>query len=119
MRYKQEPGPPVAVGQAVILIVERGNYGFAGAGGGNNKVFEGLAVFALYLERFKDTRLVGMRRALSEATRSNSNNVLGVEFIKSNRSVEIKIRFGLCEYLPKVQVICDIHPPAIFMMQLI
>ena len=61
MRYKQEPGPPVAVGQAVIFIIQRGYNGFAGAGGGNNKVFEALAVFALYLERFKDTRLIGVR----------------------------------------------------------
>ena len=40
--------------------------GFAGAGGGNNKVFEALAVFALYLQRFKDTRLVGVRRNVEE-----------------------------------------------------
>jgi len=59
---KQKFWPAVAVGPAVIFIIQRGNYGFAGAGGGNNKVFKALAVFALYLERFKDTRLVGMRR---------------------------------------------------------
>ena len=66
MGDKQEPGPPVAVSQAVIFIIQRGNNGFAGAGGGNNKVFEALAVFALYLERFKDTRLVGVRRNVEE-----------------------------------------------------
>jgi len=37
------------------FIIQRGNNGFAGSGGGNNKVFEALAVFALYLQRFKDT----------------------------------------------------------------
>jgi len=51
---KQKFWPAVAVGPAVIFIIQRGNYGFAGAGGGNNKVFKALAVFALYLERFKD-----------------------------------------------------------------
>lgn len=66
MRYKQAPGPPVAVGQAVIFLIQRGNNVFTGAGDGNNKVFEGLAVFALCLERFKDTRLAGVRRNVEE-----------------------------------------------------
>jgi len=51
---KQQFWPAVAVGPAIIFIIQRGYYGFAGAGGGNNNVFKALAVFALYLERFKD-----------------------------------------------------------------
>ncbi|MDO8804482.1 MAG: hypothetical protein Q7R35_08620 [Elusimicrobiota bacterium] len=70
MGKKQQFWPAVAVGPAIIFIIQRGNNGFAGAGGGNNKVFEALAVFALYLERFKDTRLVGVGRNVEEDSRA-------------------------------------------------
>ena len=79
MRYKQEPGPPVAVGQAVIFIIQRGYYGFAGAGGGNNKVFEALAVFALYLERLVCYEFLRLNAAYQNAKAPRPADIMAPE----------------------------------------
>ena len=119
MRHKQQAQVAVLVAQA--LVVQRGDDGLAGSGGGDDKILEAVMPVALYGELFEHLALVGPGFDVQEEERRLQRVVLGPapprDRIDRRRGPGCRIRIrgfpSTCRTWRRTSRGCRVSPPAI------